>query len=189
MNETLRFVVTDDYGNKYQYHINLKNLRVKPHRGIEADDVFIDRNGELLEEGELGSPYISWRKYDEDDILSFALRDYLNNNGSIEYEIVPEKFRELKEENFIPFREVDGHVFPETYYNEYLEPLPVQIVTSEGAGYTDGSNFVIVDEKGRILSDMENFYEEGVAEWLLDDNVEKIFVSECEQEYLEALLE
>ena len=145
-------------GNNYE--VSFENLEVVIEDDLYADDVAVYVNGERLED--FGESFVGQR-YLAEDVLKAAVLAFINNNAEYGFTEVPDKIRAVKDDFFETLMDFEGRAVPKRLLGWLLSPLPCQMVSKDGcAAYTNGDSFVLTDRNGRVLTDMENFYEEGL---------------------------
>ncbi len=138
----------------------------KTEDGLCAKDITITENGVPVEE--FGESFIGYH-YNKDDVLASAIRGYINNDSSYQFIEIPDEIKALKECLYTSEMVVKRREVPKYYYTDELTAVPLVLVTETSSAYTNGDNvFLVSNEDGTLLTDMEPFFSTGIEEMVAE---------------------
>ena len=187
---TVKGVIRFEFENLEMQVIEPKRDFDVPYLEIEEENVtvYIDN----IKQETFGESFSGY-KYNANEALESTVIEFLNNNTSVEWIEVPECIRKFKEDFFessglvVAGREVPQkiiehgygggkiltlHLASDGFSAEYKVQNPDSKDYDGTTAYTDwDGTCALLDAKGNVITDIEEFYESGIASMLKNEHI------------------
>ncbi len=176
---------------------NLEMQIVEPEKSFDVPYIEMDEENvtvyiDEVKQGAFGENFAG-HKYNAAEVFEGLVVDYLNNNTSIDWIDVPETLRDFKKTFFeptglviagrdVPKRIIEHgyggniltlHFASDGFTEDYKAKNPDCSKDYNGStAYTDEyGTYALLDAEGSVITDIEAFYESGIASMWEEDNI------------------
>ena len=117
------------------------------------------------------------------NIFAEAIYGYLNNDKSYKFTEVPETIQDLRSKLFEKQATVNNRAVPKNFYIDIECPLPLRLLSDDGAIYADGDDYALVDKNGSRIATAEEFVMTSMIQMYKNNKI--LYIDDETQKYID----